>query len=366
MLFRLAQGLPKLQAVKFSLAWIMTEERRMGKILSRLLVAFIAGSVATAPALATAIASNDSAQTPSQRDNRNHFHYRLPSTLQVASRPSKFFFGPTARVLNSMEISFSGGSSFGVEESGGLLARCGLGLGGVAEMEFSTTQVVNQLTGKETRFPARTFKVNLMPARFAERPLVPTIAAQLRTTSWGSVVEREYAVARAVQEDYAKNYSNMRLDGLSLQTRFTTLHLVAGKEGQLGGIHLGFSLTDVRTKGGGQWVLDEQTFMYAYHSIPAKQKNLLDPFGGAFINANETTQVMAEVGVVPSFRYNVLEKTIDITKAWAGIAGVRFFMAKWVSWDVGVRYLDTYAGIADAEISMALNLILPLKRVSKE
>ncbi len=338
----------------------------MSNFLPRILITFIASIVASVPAPALGIEPADSLRSVERSDYKNHFPYRLPSALQVASRPSKFFFAPTARVLHSMEISLSGGSSFGVEESGGLLARCGLGLGGVAEMEFSTTQVVNQLTGKETRFPARAFKVNLMPARFAERTFIPSIAAQLRTTSWGSVVEREYAVASAVAEDYAKTYSNTRLDGLSLQTRFTTLHLAAGKEGDLGGIHLGISLTDVRTKGGGQWIFDEKTFMYTYHAIPPKQENLLDPFGGIFINANETTQIMAEMGVVPTFRYNVAEKTIDITKAWAGIAGVRFFMARWISWDVGVRYLSTYAGIADAEISMALNLILPLKQTVKE
>ncbi len=338
----------------------------MSNILNRILAALIALMATTLPASALANEASDTLRILRKDELRNHFPHRLPTVWQTASHPSKFFFAPTARVLNSLEISLSGGSSFGVEESGGLLARCGLGLGGVAEIEFSTTQVINQLTGKETRFPARTFKVNLMPARFAERSFIPSIAAQLRTTSWGSVVERDYAVAPAVRDDYAKNYSNMRLDGLSLQTRFTTLHLAAGKEGDLGGIHLGISLTDVRTKGGGQWIFDENTLMYNYHTIPAKQKNLLDPFGGVFINANEATQVMAELGVVPTFRYNVAEMTIDITKAWAGIAGVRFFMAKWISWDVGVRYLSTYAGIADAEISMALNLILPLKRSAKE
>jgi len=47
-----------------------------------------------------------------------------------------------------------------------------------------------------------------------------------------------------------------------------------------------------------------------------------------------------------------------------GIAGVRFFLTNWLSWDTGVRYQSNFAGIADAEINIAANLIVPLKATS--
>jgi hypothetical protein len=286
---------------------------------------------------------------------------KVLANLQGASQPSKLFFIPTAKVLNSMEISLSGGSSYGVEESSGLLARFGLGLGGVAEMEFSTQQVANQLTGDETRFPSRTFKVQIIPQRFTNHWFVPNLSAQLKTTSWGSVVENSSQISAAVDEAFRLNYMDKSLQSLQLSTRFTTMYVVAGKEFGIGGINLGASLTDVRTKEGGQWILDNNTWMHEYYRFPEIQKNIVKPFGGLFINANETTQVMAEVSALPNYKYNIEEKEIDITHAWIGIAGVRFFMFTWMSWDAGVRYISSFDGIADAEISVSMNMILPIK-----
>ncbi len=295
----------------------------------------------------------------------SHFWSSLNRSLQFASHPSKFFFSPTSHVMRSMEVSFSGGSFYGADESGGFLTRMSLGLGNVAEMEFATSQIVNQLSGETTQFPSRMFKVQLMPQRFLSYFFVPNIAVQLRTTSWGSVIEREHQVARGVAEDFSMNYANQSLQSLNLMTRFTTLYLVAGKEGELGGLHLGLSLNDVRTKEGYQWILDNNDYSYKLYRFPKLQKNILKPFGGIIINANESTQIMAELSAIPNYRYNIKERTINIKSAWAGIAGVRFFMLPWMSWDAGVRYLSTYDGIADAEISMALNIIVPFKTNKK-
>lgn len=307
------------------------------------------------------------AMAPFSRSEKNGdgFPGTLFSGFDTASRPTKFFFSPTSLVLNSLEISLSGGSSFGEEDNSGLLTRFGIGLGGVAEMEFSTTQVVNQLTGEQTKFPSRILKVNLLPERFSGSGFVPNIAVQLRTTSWGSVVRRDHALASEVARDFNKTFTGLNLQGLNLSSRFTTLYLVLGKEGELGGLHVGASLMDVRTKEGGQWVYDDINYSYDYYRIPEMQKNILKPFGGLLINANPSTQILAEVSAVPSFRYDIKKKTTEIGHAWSAIAGVRFFMLRWLSWDGGVRYLSTYDGIADAEISMALNAIMPFKHPNR-
>ena len=283
------------------------------------------------------------------------------SNLNNASQPTKFFFIPSSKVMRTMEVSFSGGNSFGVEESGGLLARFGLGLGGVAEMEFSTQQVANQLTGEETRFPSRTFKVQLVPARFAQNWYVPNLAVQLKTTSWGSIVENNHQITGELDRKFTDSYLNLSLSSLQLSTRFTTLYIVGGKDFTIGGIHLGASLMDVRTREGGQWIFDNNTYMHDYYRFPEIQKNILQPFGGIFLNANETTQILAEVSALPNYKYNIEAKKIDITHAWVGIAGVRFFMFPWLSWDAGVRYLSSFDGIADAEISISMNMVLPIK-----
>lgn len=283
------------------------------------------------------------------------------NNLKSASQPTKFFFIPTSKVLRSIELSFSGGSSYGVEESSGLLARFGLGLGGVAEMEFSTQQVANQLTGEETRFPSRTFKVQLVPERFTHNWFMPHVALQLKTTSWGSVVDREQRITMALESSFRDNYTNKSIQSLQLSTRFTTLYMVAGKDFGIGGFHVGASLMDVRTREGGQWIYDTNTHRYDYFRFPELSKNIFQPFGGIYLNANESTQILAELSTLPNYKYNMKEKKIDITHAWIGIAGVRFFMFPWLSWDAGVRYLSSFDGIADAEINVSMNLVLPLK-----
>jgi hypothetical protein len=305
--------------------------------------------------------AQDPAPEPGRVIQQQRVFKSLAKTFQHASAPSKLFYAPSARVLRSMEVSLSGGNSYGVEESGGLLTRFGLGLGNVAELEFSTTQVANELTGTEIRFPSRILKVNLMPVRWRSHPWIPSITCQLRTSSWGEVMNRGSRINAAVTAEYNQSYHDFILNSLVLQSRFTTFYIVAGKDGRVGGIHLGLTLTDVRTKEGGQWTYNLNTYAYEYIRIPEMQKNLLQPFGGLLLNANDNTQILAELASVPAFRYNIKEKRINITHAWAGIGGVRFFMAAWLSCDAGVRYLSTFKGIADAEISMAVNLILPLK-----
>jgi hypothetical protein len=296
-----------------------------------------------------------------QPTKQRQFFAYLSNRFNQASIPTKLFYAPTARVLHSMEISISGGSSYGVEEGGGFLTRLGIGLGNVAELEFSTTEVANELTGKETRFPSRILKVNLLPVRFRTNPWIPSITCQLRTSPWGEVVNQKNHIAASVAEDFNKEYSNFMLRALNVQSRFTTLYILAGKDGQFGGIHVGVTLMDVRTKQGWQWIYNNLDYSDASCVIPAQQKNILKPFGGLILNANATTQIMMEITAVPRLRYNIRQRQVQITHTWSGIGGVRFFMLNWLSCDAGVRYLSSYKGIADAEISMALNIVLPLK-----
>ncbi|MBN2000549.1 hypothetical protein JW935_23575 [candidate division KSB1 bacterium] len=297
------------------------------------------------------------ASSAEQQQNFQH----LIKKLNTASPPTKYFVSPSARVLNSLEILFSGGSSYGVEESGALLARFGLGLGGVAEIDFSTTQVVNELTGDRTEFPSRTLKVNVVPESIRDRWWMPNLAAQLRTSSWGTVVRQDHKIAQSIADGFRDVNEDYLLQSLNLMTRFTTLYIITGKDYTFGGFSLGATLIDVRTKEGGQWLYNNKTFQHEFVQLPELQENILKPFGGFYFNVNPNTQIMSEVHAIPVFHYSPEEKEIQVKRAWAGIGGVRFFMLQWLTWDAGVRYISSYKGIADAEITMNLNIILPLK-----
>jgi len=285
------------------------------------------------------------------------------SRLNRASSPSKFFVIPTGDVLESLEIYMASGSFYGQKESGGLEGRIAMGLGGMAELELNTTRVTNQLTGVETRFPSKTIKVNLVPVALRKLWYMPQLALQLRSASWAEAINRNDVLPAVVRDSYNARNSGYRLQSLEFQTRFTTLYAIAGFETRYGGIYGGWTLTDVRTRGGGQRVFNEEDMVSEYKEFSPQQKNLYASFAGIFLNANETTQFMAEISAVPNLNYDPVKQEPAIDKAWAGIAGIRFFMMNWLSLDAGVRYLDTFDGIADADVNLALNAVVPLGRI---
>ncbi|HKJ69082.1 MAG TPA: hypothetical protein VKA68_14075 [bacterium] len=306
--------------------------------------------------------SAESSTKQSKQEDRDFFQQKILNHLNRASHPSKFFVIPTGKVLRTMEVYASGGSFYGEKESGGVEGRIGLGLGNVAEIELSSTRVENQLTGRESRFPSRTFKVHLVPEAMRYHWYIPQMALQLRSAAWSEAIEQGDPVWESLRSSFAYYNDGLRLESLALQTRFTTLYAIVGFEGELGGLYGGMSLTDVRTRGGRQWIYAEEEGTMEFAEFSARQKNILQPFGGFIMNANQSTQILAEVSTIPNLDYDVRKKEPLIDYTWVGVAGIRFYMLPWLSLDTGVRYLSTFEGIADADINLAVNAVLPLKK----
>ena len=80
---------------------------------------------------------------------------------------------------------------------------------------------------------------------------------------------------------------------------------------------------------------------------------------GFEVESNLQTKLMFDVKAVSNYRYNVESKEIDVSDAYLAIGGVRFFISRWLSTDVGVWYHSTFKGIADMQIKMGLNLYIP-------
>ncbi|MBC7186319.1 MAG: hypothetical protein H5U38_04690 [Calditrichaeota bacterium] len=283
----------------------------------------------------------------------------LPNLLAGASRPARLFALPTSAVLRSFEVSLSAGSSYGVANGGGTVARASFGLGGVAEVEFSSAEVANQMSGQTTRLPTRAFKMGLTPEWLRGRWYVPDVALQLCTSNWGELMRRGDYVAPDSRRMDAQGW---RLTTAALESRATTLYLVLGKQGAVAGVHVGLCLADVRTRRGIQWLYNEATYTTTAVEIPELQKNILGPAGGLTVAMNPRTHLMVEAGPVPEIRYLVEERAVAVRRVWRAVGGVRFFLGSWLSWDTGVRYQSNFAGIADARIEMSLNMILPLRR----
>ncbi len=278
--------------------------------------------------------------------------------LSSASAPPRLFLAPTSGLLNSYETLLSIGSSYGVGHDGGFLARAAFGLGGIGEVEFSTTEVINELTGEMTKFPTRSLKIGLIPEFLRDSWYIPNVVAQLRASSWGEVVRQGDYLRTANTMEYEKK----SLTDIHLESRVTTLYVVAGLDGALGGVHIGFTVTDVRTKEGWLWLYDAENIEYDTRTIPEIEKNIAGPFGGFIINMNSRTQVLVEIAPVPQYAYDATNRKVYIERAWRGISGLRFFIGRWLSWDTGVRYQSNFRGIADAQINTAVNVTLPLKK----
>lgn len=297
--------------------------------------------------------------TISFADNGSKIKSSLIKKFNSASTPTKNFSTPTGRVLNSLEIIISGGSSFGIEESSGFLGRISFGLGGIAEIELTRSSFMDNLTGKQKSLPTSVFKVALIPQRFSQYWFVPDISLQLHSTPWSSNVDPDSRLRAGIKADYA----GMNLSSMNMENRFTTLYSIIGKDFNFLSLHGGITLTDVRVRNSYQWIYHQDLGYSVYHEIPDMQKNIFAPFGNLSILANKDTRLMAEIQAIPLMDYNIRSQKLEIKKTWLAIVGVRFFITPWMSLDTGVKYLSSAKGIADSEVNVGMNFVLPVKNI---
>lgn len=279
------------------------------------------------------------------------------SRIKYASAPTKNFSTPTGRVLKSMEVMVSLGSSFGIEENSGVLGRLAIGIGGVAEVELTRSSFMNELTGQQGNLPTSIFKMGLVPERFSQYWFIPNISLQLHSTPWQSSVNEGSRLTESAKASYAES----NLSRINMDNRFTTLYGIIGKDFDFMSINGGVTLTDVRVRNAWQWIFDQNLGQEVYYQIPEMQKNLIAPFGNISIAANDDTQLMGEVQAIPLIDYNIMSKQVQIKRTWRAIVGVRFFIASWLSLDTGVKYLSSAKGIADSEVNVGMNLMIPFK-----
>jgi hypothetical protein len=271
---------------------------------------------------------------------------RQPWYKTMLSEPAvlpRLFNVPTANVLGSLDIYFTGGGAFGIEKERNFLGRAGMGLGDIAEVEFATQSVINSLQHGSSSLPTSAFKMLIIRERLG----LPSIAAALRgTTSWQSL-------------DGSDSTSYF-----SFETRLTKLYIVASKRINKVTGHFGIGLTDVRVRNLQSWNFVNGNPGNAVNTREL-QRNLWAPFGGISIQANPKTQVMLEIEGLPSYEFGEGRKysADNIKNIWAGVVGVRFYFTNWLAADTGVRYRSDFDGIADANIQANINLLLPLGRL---
>lgn len=275
-----------------------------------------------------------------QKPNQQPWHKTMLKEPAILPR---LFNVPTANVLGSLDLYFTGGGAFGIEKERHFLGRAGLGLGDIAEVEFATQSVINSLQRGSSSLPTSAFKMLLL----RERVGLPAIAVALRgTTSWQSL-----------DASSTTTY-------FSFQTRLTKLYIVVSRKINKVTGHVGIGLTDVRVRNGQSYDFTNGSSVNTMNGVEL-QRNLWAPFGGLSIQANPKTQVMLEIEGLPSYDFAAGRNygADGIKNIWAGVIGVRFYFANWLAVDTGVRYRSDFDGIADSNIQANINFLLPMGRL---
>ena len=279
----------------------------------------------------------------------------------IISNPSKLFNLPAADVLRSAEICISGGSAFGRENRLKLIQNVTLGLGGIAEAEISTTGMTNKLTGESESYAMSSFKLNLIPEKYQRLWFMPNLTLALKSSSWKTLnnqtgqIRPEYLVRSSLSDE--------NLTALYVKNRFSVLYFIAGKRWKFGGVHVGASMTDVRVKEGyrSYYMYNAEGQFQSYCSaIPEVQKEYIMPVAGIEMTANKKTWILAEIQSVPIFDFDVYRQNVIISQSWLGVAGIRFSITEWFTLDAGVKYQSNNMGIADSEIRIGGNCMIPV------
>lgn len=288
--------------------------------------------------------------------NKNKEIMRDKKFISNRVDPSRLFSVPTANVLGSKDIRLIGGGAFGVATSSSFLGTIGLGLGDIAEVEFSTVGLVNNLTQASPSVPTSAFKLKLVPENFLGLSFFPMLSIGIRSSANWSDVQSERSMilqnSEWVMDDIAS---------IGYNTRFTTLYGVTSiKLGRLS-LHGGLDLTDVRVRD----TSVKYNFNSSYYDPNEKQKNLIGGFAGFDFESNPQTKIMFEVKTISNYRFNVGKNEIEVENGYLAIGGIRFFFTKWFSIDTGVWYQSNYKGIADSQIRLGLNLFIPGGSIAK-
>ncbi len=262
--------------------------------------------------------------------------------------PSRLFAVPKGEVLKAFAVNVCAGRGFGVGGAGSFWGL-GAGLGGVGEIEISTTKTVNRLTEETKTFPASAFKVQLC----SEKGVRPSLSVALRASDWNELSAERFGFAPAALDFTVDGES---LESVDFSSRFTILYVAASKSLGLWRLHGGLSLTDVRTQEG------HTSTEKGWEELQDLKENMVSGFAGVEYQRNAHTKIVVDVHSVPEYNLDQDTEELVVSQLWLGIGGIRFFLTPWLAIDGGVAYQSNYSGIGDAEITLGANFTFDVFR----
>ncbi len=241
--------------------------------------------------------------------------------------PPRLFIVPVADTLKAFDINASGGATW---ETGqvSFLGTGFLGLGNIAQVEWSSLRAFRTQNGdfeELSSTPAAGMKVALPLEKHSR--LLPSLAVSYRR-SFGKEAETG-----------SHRYNQQLAD----------LYLVASKsffskgDGWRGfRLHAGADYFGARVETNAR--MESRSFWM--------------PFGGIEIWASRHAKLMAEVQWFPQITLEA-QPAIAADPLWMMVAGVRVFITRFLTADIGVRYQEDFKTIADAKLEGKLALAIP-------
>ena len=266
---------------------------------------------------------------------------------------ARLFVAPSAQVIESAAVHFAIGGVFTAEQEQGVLGLARLGLGDVAELEITSLDVTSNTSLGTISVPTKAFKLRLLPDRIQRNYRLPYIALAFKGSNWTGFRSNTIAILRDASLAHAG------VTEVTYESRFTSLFFLVTAKGEHVELHFGPSLTDFRHRN--LWVATIDDFPYQREDEVAESR--AGGFIGIVAEANPTSQIIIEAQTLPRLKYKPALKEVKITNDLLVVLGVRFFVIDYISIDTGVRYLDSFDGLADMQLRLAANLYFPVKKL---
>lgn len=275
---------------------------------------------------------------------------RKPEVRQTAPtsylQPARLFSLPMASALPESYLGFTFGNNFGIQVGESILGTASLGVGGIGEIELSTTGLITSVVNHRAAFRTAGMKIWL----YADKGGVPAVGVSLRSSNdW----ERESRDERMIAfTDPSAHTFGLR--SFNLESRITTLSLLISKQmREQTTVHAGIGFSDIRYRN------VYSGFISRFVYDPSERRtNQWQVFGGASIMLNSRTTVLAEVQTLPLFKYDVKRDVVRLTRIYVGAAGIRFSLTPSWSLDGGIRYQDNFVGLADVQFRISVSVLV--------
>jgi hypothetical protein len=178
------------------------------------------------------------------------------------------------------------------------------------------------------------------------------------------------SIALALRHNFKWMSEDHELEDVKYQYEkaWTSFFLFASKTFFKGDKHelsfvLGWKLNSMRIR-----LMDSQGVKLAPSNEEYYNKNMSGPFGGLTLRTTGKSWMMLEFEQIPSLPLPIKTDDMliidedDIKNVYLVTLGTRYFILKWLGFDVGVQYRSDQPDIADMSILFGLNLTLSVKK----